>query len=183
MKYAEIKYCDIANGVGVRTTLFVSGCLHHCKGCFNEVAWNFDYGKDFDYETENAIIDSVKPSYISGLTLLGGEPFEVKNQEGLLPFLKRFKVENPDKSIWCYSGFTYEELIGEKESRCRSSFTDEVLALIDVLVDGKFVLEEKDITLRFRGSRNQRIIDLNKTRESGKLSLWEDEPIFASHSL
>ena len=175
MHYATIKYCDIANGEGVRTSLFVSGCRHHCKECFNQVAWDFDYGEEFTKDTEDRIIASLSPSYIRGLSLLGGEPMEKENQGALLDLIKRVKVEAPDKDIWIYSGFTLEELIGEKESRAYSPISKEILRLCDVLVDGRFILEEKDISLQFRGSKNQRIISLKSFFEKGEVVLWKDK--------
>ena len=173
MNYAEIKYCDIANGVGVRTSLFVSGCTHRCKGCFNELAWDFGYGREFDKKIQGQIIESLKPSYIEGLTLLGGEPFEPSNQRGLIEFLKEVKKIYPQKTIWCYTGYTLEkDLLNESRARCE--VTDEMLGLIDVLVDGEFKEDLYDISLRFRGSSNQRIIDLKPTLESGKIVLWTE---------
>lgn len=166
MKYAKIKKCDVANGVGVRVSLFVSGCTHHCKGCFNEEAWNFNYGENFTNDTIDLIIASLKPDYINGLSLLGGEPFEYINQQGLLPLVKKVKSLYPSKTIWAYSGFTYEQLMAMPYSE-----TKELLALIDVLIDGKFNEDLKDPYLYFRGSSNQRIIDLNKTRKENKLVL------------
>ena len=172
MNYAEIKYCDIANGIGVRTSLFVSGCTHHCENCFNKETWDFKYGKPFDSETEQKILDSLSPSYIEGLSLLGGEPFEPVNQRGLVGFLKRLKEEYPEKTVWCYTGYTLEsDLLSESRARCE--VTDEMLSYIDVLVDGEFVQELYDISLRFRGSSNQRLIDVKKTLEAGKAVLWE----------
>ena len=174
MNYANIKYCDIANGVGVRTSLFVSGCRHHCKDCFNAMAWDFAYGKPFTEETENGIISSLDPFYSQGLTLLGGEPMEPENQEVLLPFIKRVKESHPDKTVWIYSGFTLEELMGKTPSRAATKTAKEILSLADVLVDGRFIAEEKDISLQFRGSRNQRIIDLKPTLKSGEIVWWRD---------
>ena len=171
MNYGTIKFCDIANGIGIRTVLFVSGCTHHCKGCFQPETWDFAYGRPYTEATERQILDSLAPSYIHGLTLLGGEPMEPDNQRALLPLLRRIKVEYPQKTVWCYSGYTYEELTGVSRARCE--VTDEMLSLIDVLVDGEFVLERKNISLRFRGSENQRLIDLAKTREQGSIVLWE----------
>ena len=171
MNYGTIKFCDIANGIGIRTVLFVSGCTHHCKGCFQPETWDFDYGQPYTKETEQRILDSLAPSYIHGLTLLGGEPMEPDNQRALLSLLRRLKAEYPTKTVWCYSGYTYEELIGESRARCE--VTSEMLLLIDVLVDGEFVLGQKNISLRFRGSENQRIIDLPKTRDQGTVVLWE----------
>lgn len=174
MNYAEIKYYDIANGSGVRVSLFVSGCAHRCKNCFNKIAWDFNYGNLFTEDIENEILNACEADYISGLTILGGEPFEPENQPALIGFLNRFKNRFPQKNIWCFSGFTYEELTGKIPSRCFTDNTKDMLALIDVLVDGRFVEELHSITLRFRGSSNQRIIDLNKTRSQGKVVLWED---------
>lgn len=172
MNYCSIKKCDIANGIGVRTTLFVSGCTHHCKGCFQPETWDFAYGDLFTEETESEISESLAPSYVNGLTLLGGEPFEPENQRVLVDFLKRVRAEYPEKTIWCYSGYTYEELTGVSRARCE--VTDEMLALIDVLVDGEFVQEKKNIRLQFRGSENQRIIDLKQTRKAEKIVLWKE---------
>ncbi|MBE6621077.1 MAG: anaerobic ribonucleoside-triphosphate reductase activating protein [Ruminococcaceae bacterium] len=171
MNYGAIKFCDIANGIGIRTVLFVSGCTHHCKGCFQPETWDFAYGQPYTKETEQTILDSLAPSYIHGLTLLGGEPMEPDNQRALLPLLRRLKAEYPNKTVWCYSGYTYEELTGISRARCE--VTDEMLTLVDVLVDGEFVLQKKNISLRFRGSENQRLIDLPRTREQGSVVLWE----------
>ncbi len=172
MNYAEIKFCDIANGVGVRTSLFVSGCTHRCKNCFNKETWDFDYGRVFDNETVKVVLESLVPGYISGLTLLGGEPFEPINQRGLLPLLKKVKEQFPDKTIWCYTGYTLENHL-LKDSRARCEVTDEMLGLIDVLVDGEFVQELYDISLKFKGSSNQRIINLPETLKTGNVVLWE----------
>jgi anaerobic ribonucleoside-triphosphate reductase activating protein len=161
MNYAEIKYCDIANGTGVRTSLFVSGCTHHCKGCFNEIAWDFAYGKPYTKEVEDEIIASLQPSYIAGLSLLGGEPLEPDNQRALMPLLRRVHKEMPEKTIWCYSGYTYETDIFAQDGRAHTEVTDEFLSCLDMLVDGEFVLEKKDITLLFRGSSNQRLISMS----------------------
>ena len=171
MNYGTIKFCDIANGIGIRTVLFVSGCTHHCKGCFQPETWDFAYGQPYTAETEQVILASLAPSYIHGLTLLGGEPMEPDNQRALLPLLRRLKTEYPTKTVWCYSGYTYEELTGVSRARCE--VTDEMLGYIDVLVDGEFVLEKRNISLRFRGSDNQRLIDLPRTREQGTVVLWE----------
>lgn len=168
MKYASIKKRDVANGPGVRVSLFVSGCNHHCKGCFNKEAWDFNYGKDFTNATIDEIIDLLKPDYVSGLSLLGGEPFEFINQQGLLPLLKRVKEIYPKKTIWAYSGFLYEEL-----RKMPYEETKKILNLIDVLVDGKFVEDLKDPMLYFRGSSNQRIIDIKKTKKVKKIVLHE----------
>ena len=171
MNYAEIKYCDIANGVGVRTSLFVSGCTHHCKGCFNRDTWDFDYGRAFDETVEEQILESLKPDYVCGLTVLGGEPFEPENQRGLISLLKKVRERFPGKSVWCYTGYTLEELVGESRARCE--VTDEMLRYIDVLVDGRFDEALYDISLKFRGSSNQRIIKLPETLKSGNMILWE----------
>ena len=170
MNYSNIKYFDIANGTGVRTSLFVSGCTHRCKGCFNEVAWDFNAGIIFNKEIEDEIIKSLEPTYISGLSLLGGEPLEIVNQRGLINLLRRVKKEFPDKNIWCYTGYTYDtDLMEGGTAFCEC--TKEILGLIDILVDGEFVADLYDISLRFRGSSNQRIIDLRKTEKTG--SIWE----------
>ncbi len=172
MNYATIKKRDIANGPGVRVSLFVSGCTHRCPGCFNAVTWDFDYGEPFTPAVEEELLSLMEPDYICGLSLLGGEPFEPCNQRALLPFLKRVKAAFPQKTIWCYSGYTLEELMGESCAHCEC--TDEMLSLLDVLVDGRFVLEKKNIRLRFRGSENQRLIDMNKTRAAGEIVLWDE---------
>ena len=174
MHYGEIKNCDIANGEGVRVTLFVSGCTNHCKNCFQPQTWDFDYGKPFTEETEAELFRLLSPRYIRGLTLLGGEPFEPENQRALLPFLRKLRRELPEKTVWTFTGFTLEELHTEG-SHPRCEVTDELLNLIDVLVDGRYVEERKDIGLRFRGSSNQRLLDLNATRASGKLTLLPDQ--------
>lgn len=171
MYYATVKFNDIANGLGIRTSLFVSGCSHFCKGCFNSEAWDFRYGNPFDEEIQNKIIESLKSEFCDGLSLLGGEPFEPENQIGLLPFLKRVKKEVPSKDIWCYTGFLFDsELLGE--SRAKTENTLEMLKLIDVLVDGRFIEEKKNISLRFKGSENQRIIDVQKSLEQGEIILY-----------
>ena len=173
LHYGEIKNCDIANGLGVRVTLFVSGCTNRCKGCFQPQTWDFEYGQPFTADAEDQIIEMLRPGYIRGLTLLGGEPFEPENQRALLPFVKRVKAEFPKKDIWAFSGFTYEELT-DPDVRCHCEVTDELLSNIDILVDGRFEEELKNITLKFRGSENQRIIDLNKTRMNGNLTFWNE---------
>lgn len=167
MNYGEIKKTDIANGPGVRVSLFVSGCTHKCKNCFNEVAWDFNYGEPFTKETAEELFEALSPSFISGLTLLGGEPFEPSNQRVLLPFVKEVKRRFPTKNIWAFSGYLLEELQGEGHAKCEA--TEELLSLIDVLVDGEFVEEKKDITLKFRGSSNQRIIDVKRTLADGHI--------------
>ncbi len=166
MNYGEIKNFDIANGEGVRVSLFVSGCTHHCKNCFNPETWSFDYGLPFTEETEESLLKELSPDYINGLSLLGGEPFEPQNQAALLPFLRRVKQRYPEKNIWCYTGYLFDkELLSDSRARCEH--TDEMLALIDVLVDGEFVQELYNISLQFRGSSNQRIIDVQKSLQSG----------------
>ncbi len=160
MNYAEIKKYDVANGLGVRISLFVSGCSHHCKNCFNSIAWDFNYGNLFTKDTENEIIDFLKKPMISGLTILGGEPMEIANQKGLYEFLKRVKNEVPNKNIWCYTGYLLEDLLYGK---VHIDITDELLNIIDILVDGKYIEELRDITLKYKGSSNQRIIDLKQT--------------------
>lgn len=167
MYYGEIKNYDIANGLGVRVSLFVSGCTNKCEGCFQPQTWDFRYGRPFTEETVDEILEMLAPDYINGLTVLGGEPFEPANQRELLPFLKKIRNIYPDKDIWIFSGFTLDELTAEG-SYCRTEFTDEMLRLADVLVDGRFVLAKKNIALQFRGSENQRVLDMNKTRETGK---------------
>ena len=171
MYYGNIKNCDIANGAGVRVTLFVSGCRNHCPGCFQRETWDFCYGSPFTEQTEREIIDMLAPDYIQGLTLLGGEPFEKSNQQALLPFGKRVREIYPNKDIWAYSGFTFEELLDEG-SRSYCEETLPLLESIDVLVDGKFEKDKYDISLRFRGSSNQRIIDLPTSLKKGEVVLW-----------
>lgn len=171
MYYGEIKKCDIANGEGVRVSLFVSGCRHHCPGCFNQDTWDFSYGKAFTEETEKQILELLRPDYIDGLSLLGGEPFEPENQEVLTELLRKVKELYPEKTVWCYSGYLFDkELL--KPSRARCSYTDEMLSRIDVLVDGRFVEALKDIRLVFRGSSNQRVIDVKQSLETGEIQLW-----------
>jgi anaerobic ribonucleoside-triphosphate reductase activating protein len=174
MKYATIKEIDVANGPGIRVSLFVSGCTHHCKGCFNPETWNFNYGDDFTSEVEDRILEAMKPAYIKGFSLLGGEPFEPQNQEALLPFLRRVKAAYPDKTIWCYSGYDFEKdmLTGNLGPW---EVTHEMLTLIDVLVDGEFVLEKKNPNLRFRGSENQRVIRVADSLNSDTVVLWDDK--------
>ena len=174
MNYASIKETDVANGTGVRVSLFVSGCTHHCKNCFNKMTWDFQYGEKFTKDVEDKLLKLLEPSYINGLTLLGGEPLEPINQRGLLPFLKRVREKfGEKKSIWCYSGYKLDdELLGESRARCE--VTDEILSLIDVLVDGEFVEELKNLRLKFRGSSNQRIIDLKKSLEKKEIILLEN---------
>ena len=175
MNYATIKKRDIANGPGVRVSLFVSGCTHRCLGCFNEIAWSFSYGEPFTEAVENELLEALDSDYVKGLSLLGGEPFEPQNQRTLVLFLNKLKKKLPEKTVWCYSGYTLEELWGKIESRCRCEVTDEMLSYINVLVDGRFVQEKKNIRLRFRGSENQRLIDLDKTRAAGEIVLWDEK--------
>ena len=166
MYYGEIKNFDIANGEGVRVSLFVSGCTHHCKNCFNPDTWDFHFGQPFTKDTEELLLRELSPAYINGLSLLGGEPFEPQNQAALLPFLRRVKAQYPDKTIWCYTGYLMDtELL--QPSRARCDCTDEMLSLIDVLVDGEFVQALYNISLQFRGSSNQRIIDVPASLATG----------------
>lgn len=173
MNYAEIKFNDIANGPGVRTTLFVSGCTHRCPGCFNQIAWDFNYGEPFTEKTIDTIIDSMSSPFVAGLTLLGGEPFEHSNQIGLLPLLRRVKNELPDKNIWCFSGYLFDEDIVDRMC-VEWEETKEMLSYIDVLVDGEFKEELKSMLLRFKGSSNQRTILVQESLAAGKIILLDD---------
>ena len=173
MNYCAIKRSDVANGPGMRVTLFVSGCTNRCPGCFQPETWDFNYGEPFTKEVEDRIIELLSPSYISGLTLLGGDPFEPDNQRALLPFLQRVRRELPKKNIWAFTGFVLDKELWVDGSHPRCEVTDELLALIDVLVDGRFVESLKNVTLKFRGSSNQRLIDMNKTRTYGEIVPWE----------
>jgi len=168
MHYADIKEFDIANGPGVRVSLFVSGCNHHCKGCFNQCAWDFNYGKDYTEETTQKILDDLDKDYIEGLSLLGGEPLELQNQKGLLPLVKKVKEKYPNKNIWCYTGFDFEKDVVGKMAKSNEE-TKELMNYIDVIVDGKFEEEHKDLSLQFRGSSNQRIIDVKQSLENEKV--------------
>ena len=173
MYYATIKNCDIANGPGVRISLFVSGCTHKCKGCFNEVAWDFEYGQPFTQETVDYILALLAPAYVKGLTLLGGEPFEPQNQPAIVELLRHVKARYPSKSIWAFSGYLFDKDIlawrlGPRE------ITEEFLSYLDVLVDGPFVQAQKNLSLRFRGSENQRLIDVPASLEKGEVVLWQD---------
>lgn len=179
MNYANIKYNDIANGPGCRTTLFVSGCRFHCKNCFNSEAWDFSYGEPFTNYTQETILESLQPKHISGLTILGGEPMEPENRKELAPFLERVKTKYPEKGIWLFSGFTLEEL--QEISKLDPSVT-RILDVLDVLVDGLFVQDLYDMTLRFRGSSNQRLIDIPKTLEKGSVVEWWDGPIYGTRA-
>lgn len=174
MNYGQVFYADTANGIGARISLFVSGCTHHCPGCFNEETWDFNFGDPFTREVEDDIIEHLRPSYIDGLSLLGGEPMEAQNQRALLPFLERVKHEVPHATVWIYSGYTFEELLDKENRRCHTEATRRILELADILVDGKFILAEKDMKLRFRGSRNQRILEL-------KESLKENRPVHSRY--
>ena len=167
MNYAEIKPCSIENGTGVRVSLFVSGCRHHCKECFNAETWDFHYGKPYTEETEALLLEQLAPDYIAGLTLLGGDPTEPENQRALLPLLQRIRKELPGKTVWAYSGYLYEDFLPGGRAYCE--VTEEYMELIDILVNGPFLLEQKDISLLFRGSANQRIIDVPKTRACGNV--------------
>lgn len=172
MNYSEIKNCDIANGPGVRVTLFVSGCTHRCEGCFNEVTWDFNYGSLFDESVEKKILDYLSPDYIAGLTLLGGEPLEYVNLQALLPFVRTVKEKYPGKDIWCYTGYRFEQDILDQFCRQWDDMK-EFLSYIDVLVDGEFIPEQKDISLQFRGSANQRIILVQESLRRGEAVLWK----------
>ncbi len=174
MNYADIKKADIANGLGVRVSVFVSGCNHHCKNCFNPEAWDFNYGKEFTDEEISKVIKELDHPYVTGLSLLGGEPLEHINQQGLLPLLRKVKQQLPDKNVWCYTGYTFDnEVMGNMFNNWEE--TPELLSYIDVMVDGKFEEEKKDIKLRFRGSSNQRIIDVKKSMKEKKVILYEFE--------
>ena len=171
MNYAGIKYCDVANGLGCRTVLFVSGCRNHCKDCFQPHTWDFSYGKEFDETIQNELLDSLKSTYVKGLTLLGGEPFEPENQIDLLPFVKKVKEQYPSKDIWAFTGYIYDtDLIEGGRKHCEA--TDELLSMIDVLVDGPFIAEQRNLMLKFRGSENQRVIDMKKTLEEERIVLY-----------
>ena len=183
MNYASIRTCDVANGEGVRVTLFVSGCTHRCKGCFNPDQWDFAYGEPFTREVEDGLLESLAPDFISGLSVLGGEPMEPENQRELVTFVQNFKALYPKKTVWCYSGYTWEQLTGTEPCTARCEVTDELLALLDVLVDGRFVEAEHDISLRFRGSRNQRLLDVPKSLAAGQPVWWQDEKVFSTHTM
>ena len=173
MNYAEIKNCDIANGPGVRISLFVSGCTHHCPGCFNQVAWDFDYGQPFTQQTIDQILEMLKPGYIKGLTLLGGEPFEPENQGAIVELLRQIKEKYPEKSIWAFSGYLFDrDILSGRLGKWE--ITKEYLSYLDVLVDGPFVEAKKNLSLRFRGSENQRIIDVPASLAANRIVLWQD---------
>ncbi len=173
MNYANIKLFDIANGPGVRVSLFVSGCTHHCKGCFNQEAWDFSYGQEFTEAVEDRILEALRPDYVRGLTLLGGEPFEPQNQPALLKLLRKIKAKLPQKSIWAFSGYLFDRdiLPGRLGD---PAITREILSYLDVLVDGPFLENQKDLMLRFRGSANQRLIDVPASLQAGAVVLWKD---------
>ncbi len=174
MNYAAIKPFDVANGPGVRVSLFVSGCTHRCKNCFNQEAWDFNYGDPFTEKEEQRILEALKPDYIKGFSLLGGEPFEKSNQIVLSEFLPKIKEAYPEKTIWCYTGYDFEKdlITGRIYDK---AITDKMLSCIDILVDGKFVEELKNLKLRFKGSENQRIIDVKKSLSENKIILWEGD--------
>lgn len=172
MNYATIKKRDIANGIGVRVSLFVSGCTHRCKNCFNKETWDFSYGEPFTQDTINLILDYLAPDFVNGLSLLGGEPFEVQNQGALVDLLRQVKERYPQKDVWCYTGYLYDKDL-RSPSRARCEYTDEMLKFIDILVDGPYIEAQKDISLQFRGSKNQRIIDVKRSLESGEVVLWD----------
>lgn len=172
MFYGNIKYCDIADGIGVRVSLYVSGCRNHCPDCFNEMTWDFKYGKEYTKDTEEQIIEFLKPDYIDGFSLLGGEPFEEENQRELVHLLRRIKKEYPTKNIWCYTGYILEKDL--LEGKKHTEVTDEMLSYIDVLVDGPFLKEKRNLMLKFRGSENQRVLDLPKTLKEKRPVLYLD---------
>ena len=173
MHYGTIKKTDIANGPGVRVSLFVSGCRNHCEGCFQPQTWDFNYGQEFTEETKDQILALLAPDHIRGLTILGGDPMEPANQPVVSDLLKSVKEKYPGKDIWAFTGFTWE-LLHDPSCRAHTEYIEELLGLIDVLVDGPFVMEKKDLRLRFRGSSNQRLIDVGQTISSGNISLWDD---------
>lgn len=173
MNYADIKQYDVANGPGIRISLFVSGCTHHCKGCFNKETWDFNYGKPFTNDTIDVIIRFMQPEFIKGLTLLGGDPFEKSNQEALLPLVRKVKEVYPDKTIWCFTGYDFEKDVLAKMDN-EWPHMKELLSYIDVLVDGEFVEELKDLNLVFKGSSNQRTIMVKESLETGSIVLWQE---------
>ena len=172
MNYGGIIRADIANGVGIRLSLFVSGCENHCPGCFQPETWNFEYGNPFTKQTEQEVMDELRKPFYDGLTLLGGDPMELANQIALLPILERIQEKLPKKTVWAYTGYLYDRDLVPDGKRYIPGVTDCIFDMIDVLVDGPFILEKKNISLRFKGSENQRIIDVKKTRESGNLTIW-----------
>ena len=173
MNYAGIKYCDIANGLGCRTVLFVSGCRNHCKDCFQPHTWDFNYGEAFDEKIQAEVLESLKPAYVQGITLLGGEPFEPENQVELVKFMRKVKAEYPNKDVWAFTGYVYDaDLVPGGRKYCE--VTDELLSMLDILVDGPFIAEQKDLTLKFRGSKNQRVINMKETLKAQKIVLAMD---------
>lgn len=173
MNYATIKWYDISNGPGVRVSLYVSGCRNHCKNCFNPETWDFNYGEPFTEEIEDKIIEGLKPDYIKGFTLLGGDPFEPENQKVLAPFLEKLRVVYPEKSFWAFTGYDYEkDLLTGKLGGVDTVMR--MLGCLDVLVDGRFVENLKDLNLKFRGSSNQRIILLKPSLREKKVVLWDE---------
>ena len=174
MNYADIKYCDVATGAGVRVSLFVSGCTHHCKECFNKEAWDFHYGNPFTQKEIDRILEYLKPNYIAGLSLLGGEPMEPVNQEGILPLLRAVKQTYPEKNIWCYTGYLFDKDVLDKMCK-ESEVTKEIVSYLDIVVDGEFMIDRKNLKINFRGSDNQRIIDVKKTLDAGEIVHWERE--------
>ena len=174
MNYADIKRCYVANGEGVRVSLFVSGCTHHCEECFNKEAWDFNYGKPFTEKEIETIMEYLKPGYVAGLSILGGEPMEPSNQEGILPLFRRVKETYPEKNIWCYTGYLFDKDILDRMCQ-ESEITKEIVSYLDIVVDGEFVVKQKNLKVNFRGSDNQRIIDVKKTLEAGEIVHWENE--------
>ena len=169
MHVGEVMTADVANGEGMRVSVFVSGCRNHCKGCFQPQTWDFGYGEPFDEKVQKEVLDSLAPDYITGITLLGGEPFEQENQKELVPFMRKVVAQYPNKNVWAFTGYIYDkDLVAG--GRRHTEDTDELLSMIDVLVDGPFVEELKDITLKFRGSSNQRVLDLRETIRTGKIT-------------
>ena len=183
MYYGNLKKCDIANGIGVRVTLFVSGCTNHCPDCFQPQTWDFHFGRPFTADTEREIFAELDKSYVDGLTVLGGEPFEPENQRDLLPFLREVRRRYPGETIWCFTGFRLDDELLADGSYPRCEVTDELLSMLDVLVDGRFVEAQHDISLRFRGSSNQRLLDVPKSLAAKAPVWWEDEQVFATHSM
>ena len=175
MYYGALKHIDVANGPGVRVSLFVSGCRNHCKGCFQKETWNFLFGSEYTKATEEELLSALKPDYIKGLTILGGEPFEPENQHVILPLLEKVRALYPEKDIWIFSGYRLEDELMKEGVHPHTEDTEKILSLIDVLVDGRFIEEKKNLSLVFRGSENQRLIDMNKTRKEGKTVLWDEK--------
>lgn len=173
MRYASVKKCDVANGTGIRVSIFVSGCHHHCKGCFNSDAWDFNFGKEYDEETEESILKELDKSYIQGLSLLGGEPLEYVNQKGLLSLVKKAKERHPEKTIWCYTGYKFDDdVMGDMFNKWPE--TKELVSNFDIVVDGKYDEDLRDLNLKFKGSSNQRIIDVQKTLKNNEVILADN---------